>query len=210
MKMDSKKASPTLFIKLLRNILVLSATLILNIAAAGTALAGPVFTAALNGLQEAPPNASTATGFATFTFNDALTELSYKLSVFGLIDVTAAHIHLAPVGSNGPIVLWLYPFGAPAQLIPDESNGLLSQRTVTAADLVGPLDGQSLNTLFNEMSAGNAYVNVHTLGFPAGEIRGQIQSVSVPGTVPIIVSGLLLLMTVWRRRVPLGSGYLAS
>jgi hypothetical protein len=201
MKMDSKKLSPTLFIKLLRNILVLSAILLLNIAATGTALAGPVFTAGLSGLQEAPSNASTATGFATFTFNDALTELSYELSVFGLIDVTAAHIHLAPVGSNGPIVLWLYPFGLPAQLIPGESNGLLSQRTVTSADLVNVLAGQSLSALLTEMIAGNAYVNVHTAAIPAGEIRGQIHLVSAPATVPVIIAGLLMLATVRRRRL---------
>ena len=64
-------------------------------------------------------------------------------------------------------------------------NGVLSTGTITAADLIGPLAGQPLSALVDEIDAGNAYVNVHTNDgvvptnegpgdFPGGEIRGQM------------------------------------
>lgn len=170
--------------RLVRGTLCMSAALLLNFAAAGGALAGPIFTAELDGAQEVPPSGSTATGVATFAFNDALTELSYELSVFGLPDITITHIHLAPAGVNGPVVL----------------VNLLAQGIVTEADLVGPLLGQSLTDLLADMTAGNTYVNVHTEQFPGGEIRGQIQRVSEPATLPVVAAGLLILVSLRRRR----------
>ena len=42
-----------------------------------------------------------------------------------------AHIHLAPTpGANGGIVVWLYPSGPPASLIPGRSDGVLAHRVV--------------------------------------------------------------------------------
>jgi hypothetical protein len=55
-------------------------------------------------------------------------------------------------------------------------DGLLAEGTITAADLVGPLAGMSIDDLLAEMRAGNAYVNVHSEANPGGEIRGQIQA----------------------------------
>jgi hypothetical protein len=79
--------------------------------------------------------------------------------------VTGAHLHLAPEGSNGPIVLSLTP-GISGNTIHFSSNG---------SDLGGPLAGQGLLALVNELAAGNVYVNVHTSQFPSGEIRGQVR-----------------------------------
>jgi hypothetical protein len=59
-------------------------------------------------------------------------------------------------------------------LSPGRSQGTLGEGTITAASLVGGLLGQPLSALVDAMRAGNTYVNVHTLAFPPGEIRGQI------------------------------------
>lgn len=70
---------------------------------------------------------------------------------------------------------------------PTASGGSLAQGTVTAANLVGPLAGQSLAVLVASMQDGGAYVNVHTNDgidpintgagdFPGGEIRGQVRN----------------------------------
>ena len=86
-----------------------------------------------------------------------------------------AHIHVAPQGQqNGPPALWLYPDGPPPQLIEGRSNGVLAERTVTEAALVGPLAGMSFADLETAIDEGRAYVNVHTTQNPGGEMRGTI------------------------------------
>jgi hypothetical protein len=133
------------------------------------------FIAPLSGDQEVPAADTRARGQATFQLSKDGSELSYRLIVANLQNVTMAHIHLAPAGVNGPVVLWLYPAGPPPQLIPGRSSGVLATGTVTGADLVGLLAGRPLSALIEEMCAGNAYVNVHTSQYPGGEIRGQIR-----------------------------------
>ncbi len=115
-----------------------------------------------------------AQGQAVFQLNGDGTELSYKLIAANVENITQAHIHLAPEGSNGPIVAWLYPPAPPSLLIPDRFDGVLAEGTITDASLVGPLAGQPLAALLDAMRSGGAYVNLHTLQVPSGEIRGQI------------------------------------
>jgi hypothetical protein len=132
------------------------------------------FRAHLSGDQEVPPVETRATGQAIFQLSRDGTELSYRLIVANIENVTMAHIHLAPAGVNGPVVAWLYPEGPPPQLIEGRFSGVLATGVITADDLVGPLAGADLWDLIDEMVAGNTYVNVHTEQFGAGEVRGQI------------------------------------
>ena len=163
----------------MRNRLLIAFLLVVVLAitalAAGAANPTRNFRAHLSGGEEVPPNDSRAQGQAIFKFNEDFTELSYKLIVANIENVTQAHIHLAPAGENGPVVLWLYPSAPPAQLIPGRTDGILAEGTVTADNLVGQLAGATLADLQAEMEAGNAYVNVHTSQFPPGEVRGQIR-----------------------------------
>jgi hypothetical protein len=133
------------------------------------------FTAHLSGGQEVPPNESTATGQATFKLSKDGTELSYKLIVANLDSLHMSHIHLAPVGENGGVVVWLYPSAPPAMLIEGTTNGILAEGVITEANLVGGLAGKPLSALIGKMVADSAYVNVHTRAFGGGEIRGQIK-----------------------------------
>jgi hypothetical protein len=132
------------------------------------------FTTHLTGDEEVPPVQTDAQGQAIFQLSKDGTELTYKLIVANIENVTQAHIHLGPIETNGPVVVWLYPDAPPAQLIPGRFSGILATGTITADDLVGPLAGMSLDDLLDAMRAGNTYVNVHTSQFTAGEIRGQI------------------------------------
>ena len=137
---------------------------------ANTAHADESFGAHLSGDEEVPPVGTRAQGQIQIRANDAETQLHYELRVTNTEDVTQAHIHLAASGANGPVVLFL--FGLVAEGV--TRNGLLSATTRTTANLVGPLVGQPLSALIDEIRSGNAYVNVHTLVNPAGEIRGQL------------------------------------
>ncbi|MDR8392860.1 CHRD domain-containing protein [Aliifodinibius sp. S!AR15-10] len=128
----------------------------------------------LTGDQEVPAVETDAQGQATFQVSKDGTSISYKLIVANIENVLMAHIHLAPAGQNGGVVVWLYPSAPPPQLIEGRSDGVLAEGTITADDLVGALAGQTLDDLLNAMKAGNTYVNVHTSQNPPGEIRGQI------------------------------------
>ena len=129
------------------------------------------FKAHLSGKEEVPPVATKAQGQAHFKLSKDGTKLEFKLNVANIENVTAAHIHLAPKGDNGPVVVTL--FSGPTT--EGKTTGTLAEGTITAADLVGPLAGKPLSDLIKQMEAGNTYVNVHTTQHPAGEIRGQIR-----------------------------------
>ena len=154
---------------------LLVAILSLSLAVPAMAAGGKSFVAHLSGGEEVPPVETLAQGQAIFQLSKSGDELSYRLIAANIENVLQSHIHLAPAGVNGPVVVWLYPSAPPAELIPGRFDGVLAQGTITAADLVGPLAGQSLDDLLEEMMAGNAYVNVHTEQHPGGEIRGQIR-----------------------------------
>ncbi len=149
--------------------------LIALVATVGTAAADSArnFRAHVNGAGAGTE--SLGQGQAIFQFSDDGLELHYKLIVANIENVTMAHIHLASEpGGNGPPVLWLYPDGPPPVQIEGRFQGVLAERTVTAADLVGPLASGSLEDLKMAIINGLTYVNVHTAQFPGGEIRGDI------------------------------------
>ena len=163
-----------------RRRLALVAALSLAVAAAfGTTASADsdvaAMTASLSGAEEVPANDSLARGMAVFKLSADGSSLDYSLSVANLNNLHMAHIHLAPAGSNGGIVVWLYPSAPPAQLIEGRTSGILMTGTITDADLVGALTGMTVADLVEHIENDNAYVNVHTMpDFPGGEIRGQI------------------------------------
>jgi hypothetical protein len=128
----------------------------------------------LTGAEEVPARDTDAQGQAIFKLNDDGTAIEYKLIVANIENVTQAHIHLGAAGATGGIVVWLYPAAPPATLIPGRTQGVLGEGIFDATDLVGALAGATLQDLLDEIRAGNTYVNVHTLQFPPGEIRGQL------------------------------------
>ncbi len=132
------------------------------------------FRAHLDGKSEVPEVVTRARGQAQFQLANDGASISYKLIVANIENVRMAHIHLAPAGANGPVVVWLYPSGPPQKLIEGRFNGVLAEGVITDDSLVGLLAGATIDDLLEEIRSGNAYVNVHTNQYPPGEIRGQI------------------------------------
>jgi hypothetical protein len=141
----------------------------------------------LQGRYEVPVRDSQGQGQAIFRVSDDGTSIDYKLIASNIDNAFMAHIHMAPEGVNGPIVVWLYPSTAPVPgpLGSGRHDGVLAEGTITAADFVGPLAGHPMSDLLDAINTGNAYVNVHTNDgvdgtntgpgdFPGGEIRGQL------------------------------------
>jgi hypothetical protein len=133
------------------------------------------FVAQLTGGEQVPSVTTTASGTASFWLNPAGTEIRYKLTVADLHNVTMAHLHLGALGKNGAPVVWLYPSAPPPKEIDGPTNGVLSEGSIHADNLVGPMAGKMIGDLVAAIRAHNIYVNVHTREHSGGEIRGQLQ-----------------------------------
>jgi hypothetical protein len=120
---------------------------------------------------QTPPVESHATGAALFRLDHDAESLSYRLLVGNIDGVAQAHIHVGAEGQNGPVVAFLFGPEPPGGRV----FGTLARGEITAADLIGPLAGQPLSALVDEIESGNAYVNVHTDDYPMGEIRAQME-----------------------------------
>lgn len=149
-------------------------------------------TAALSPANETPP----VTGVTSSGESRVIVRTERNLTTGGLdttsvlvetivanIDsVTAAHIHAGAAGVAGPVIVGLTPTYAlvggqrVARTPPSNAtmlNGVLSYVSITRSSAFqGSFTFDSLLTRIND---GTAYVNVHTVKNPAGEIRGQIQ-----------------------------------
>ena len=142
----------------------------------------PLSSTHMKGEHETPPHDTVAQGQAIMKFSADGQSVSYKIIASNIDNVVSSHIHVAPAGVAGPVVVFLYG-NAPAG--GGRHDGVLSEGTFTAANFVGPLTGRPMSELLAAMAAGNTYVNVHTndgVGaantgpgdFASGEIRGQI------------------------------------
>lgn len=137
------------------------------------------FTADLRGSEEVPPVLTGATGTATLTLNGAA--IDYTVEVNGLQNVAFAHIHINPVGVNGPVRLNLC--GTPdTPACATTGDGVLITGSNGTTFGTPPI---TFDSLLSAMRTGGAYVNVHTNdGTPPdntgagdminGEIRGQV------------------------------------
>lgn len=130
------------------------------------------FSTQMSGKEEVPLAQTNATGMAELKLSDDGNSLSYKLTISGIDNVTMAHLHMAPKGSNGPVVVTLFnstttPVNVPA------GGGVLAQGTITADKLTGPLAGMTIADLVDKIRAEDIYANVHTTEFPNGAMRGQ-------------------------------------
>jgi len=128
------------------------------------------FTAFLGGGKEVPPVQTQAKSFAVFRFlmNDRLLA-GYRFNFLHRNEeVLMVHIHEAPEGQDGPIVLALKPDAFCLDV-----GGFLTLYLATAEHLRGSLQGKTLSELKALMTTGNTYLNLHTDPFPDGWIRGQ-------------------------------------
>ena len=156
------------------------ATLAAFLSAAATVTADETFKARLSGAQEVPAVTDQGTT-AKFEiqFNRDLTAGEFTLSVDSGIRVTQAHLHCAPAGSNGPIIIWLAGI-PPLQATPnngwDVDGKWVSNTTVTNDNIVNTACGSNLAQIAEAMAQGKVYANVHSVAKPGGVARGQIET----------------------------------
>ena len=155
------------------------ATAVVGSAAAGSRAMATSISARLSGFREVPPILTN--GRAAFHAIVRSDRIDYTLTFSGLTSAaTQSHIHFGEPGVNGGIFLFLCtnlgngPAGTPAC----PPNGGTVTGTLTAANVVA-IPGQNVTAgdflgALRIIQSGDAYVNVHTTKFPAGEIRGQV------------------------------------
>ena len=129
-----------------------------------------------------PDNIGNGTGTIAGEYDDATNSLNYTITWMDLTsEVINMHFHVAEVGVSGPVDLDIpAPWSSPQ----------VGSATLT--------DTQETNLL-----SGNWYVNVHTLDFPGGEIRGQVivNPVPIPAAAWLFGSGLIALIGIARRKL---------
>ena len=155
----------------MRNLKLLLFVLLAVVFAASTSFAmGNTFKAKLTPKEETKKPESKASGKAEFKLSADGKTLTYKLHVKNIMDANAAHIHMAAKGADGPPVAGLFSAEKKGKF-----SGVLAEGTIADKDLLGSLQGKTVEDLVKLFKSGDAYVNVHTNANPDGEIRGQIK-----------------------------------
>jgi hypothetical protein len=142
----------------------IAAVVVLVIAAVlAPAIHGQTLGAVLTGAAEVPPNSNAGFGNATVTFDATRQNIDVTITTTGLASViNNFHIHEAPPGVNGPVVVNLIGLGGTFV------NGTMTGTFPIAADVAQRM----------LQNPSNFYVNVHTVALPGGAVRGALAFVS--------------------------------
>lgn len=108
----------------------------------------------LSGSEQNPPVTTEASGSGTITIKDDKT-VSGSVKTSGVVG-TAAHIHMAPAGRNGPVIITLSK----------SSDG----NTWSV-----PAGAKLTDAQYDAYKKGGLYVNVHSAANKGGEVRGQLK-----------------------------------
>jgi hypothetical protein len=106
----------------------------------------------LSGDHEVPPVKTQAHGSGTISVKDDKS-VSGSIKVTGMT-ATAAHIHEAPAGKNGGVIIPL---------------------TKSGDGFAVPAGAKLTDAQYDAFKKGDLYVNVHSAANPGGEIRAQLK-----------------------------------
>jgi hypothetical protein len=120
---------------------------------------GRPFSVGLTPEDGLPSQVSEGSGLALLTLNQKTGGVCFDITVDALTSpVFSAHIHRGAKGVNGPIVV-----------------GLFTVTPTTAERFTGCVTAPSETIHPIMVDPAGHYVNVHTLVFPNGEVRGQLR-----------------------------------
>ena len=167
-----------------------------------------VFTTTLTGAQEVPPTGSPGIGSALITIDTVTNLMTVNVSFAGLLSpTTIAHIHCCAGPGATAIPATTVP-SFPGFPVGVTTGTYLQTFDLTLASSYNPaFIAANGGTVAGAQAAfitgllnGQAYFNIHTVQFPSGEIRGQLQAVPEPATLLLLTSGILGVAGVLRKR----------
>lgn len=136
--------------------LTLVALVAVNVSSGLAADGGRKFTTTLTGAAEVPPGDPDGSGTAFIELNHGQGQVCWTIQVADItLPATAAHIHEAPAGVAGGVVV---------PLSPPNATGFASGCTSANQDLIKDII----------QHPDEYYVNVHTTDYLAGAVRGQL------------------------------------
>jgi hypothetical protein len=166
-----------------------------------------IYTAALNGASEVPPVATLGTGFAEVDVDTTANTMHVHVTFSGLTsNTTASHIHAAaPPGSNAGVATTTptfpnFPLGVTSGTY-DMSFDMTLASSYNPAFITanGGTPASAEAALFAALANDQAYLNIHTVNNPGGEIRGWLTP--EPSSLVLGVLGALGLAIFARRRL---------
>jgi CHRD domain-containing protein len=106
--------------------------------------------------------------------NKGATAGEYTLRVSNGVRLIQAHFHCGAAGVNGPVIVFL---AGPRNEGWDVDGKWISNATITDANVILKTTpcGATLAQIFEAARNGNVYVNVHSVQYPAGVVRGQLE-----------------------------------
>ena len=150
--------------------LTMSLAMTLTLAVGSVAAGGRTFDLALSSAAEVPVPTDEATGTAWLQINPGHREVCFEITWDGVTGVAgapatvlAAHIHVAPAGVAGPVVVPLFT----TPQVSDENGDGSAAGCVTSA-----LGARELAQILAHPA--DYYVNVHSSANPPGAIRAQL------------------------------------
>lgn len=162
------------------------------------------FNAQLTGAHQVPATGAPGTGLATLFYDTVADTFDFSLSAFDLSGpMTGAHIHAQATATENAAVR--VPLDSAPFFVFNPGGVLLIGGNDVAAPvgLIPSSNGHPAQSFLSVLRAGLAYVNVHTVEFPGGEIRGQLQEVAAipePESWAMLLGGLGVLAIAVRRR----------
>jgi hypothetical protein len=169
-----------------------------------------MYFANLTGPAESPPNASPGTGFAEVDFDIVAHTMRVQVSFSGLLGTTtASHIHsptaVPGTGTAGVATATPTFTGFPLGVTSGAYDHLFDMTLASSYNPAfitanGGTVAAAEVALAAGLAAGEAYLNIHTVVFPSGEIRGFLTTtVPEPASISLLAIGALAVMFASRR-----------